>query len=236
MEKLDILAFGAHPDDVEIGMGGTLHRYAHEGFSVGICDLTKAELSSNGTVELRQEEAKKAGDILGLHTRVQLELSDRGLRNITEAELASVVSVIRTYRPKLVFAPYFADRHPDHGHCGEIVKEAVFNAGIRRYACLEQLPAHQVSNIFFYLINGYERPDVLVDITKSMEAKRRALEAYRSQFMKTEASVDTPLTNAYIEKVEARERLFGSEVGVLFAEGFKLEKPLLVNHLIGDEC
>lgn len=123
--NIHILAFGAHADDVEIGMAGTVAKYTSEGKTVVICDLTKAELSSNGTVELRQQEAMKAADILGVKERITLNLPDRGLL-LTEEAIRQVVHIIRKFRPEIVFVPYGKDRHPDHGNCARIVEEAFF--------------------------------------------------------------------------------------------------------------
>ncbi|ARK30336.1 bacillithiol biosynthesis deacetylase BshB1 [Halalkalibacter krulwichiae] len=231
MMKLDILAFGAHPDDVEIGMGATLAQYSANGYKIGICDLTKAELSSNGTVEIRQKEAKAASTILGITTRVQMEIQDRGLKYITQMELAEVVSVIREYRPTFVFAPYEKDRHPDHGACASIIREAVFNAGIKNYQCARRIEAHRTDDLFYYFINGYEHPDFVIDVSNEMEQKVNALQAYKSQFTSTAQSISTPLTDDYIASVKARERLFGKEVGVKFAEGFITSKPLILSDL-----
>ncbi|GAE25051.1 LmbE-related protein [Halalkalibacter wakoensis JCM 9140] len=232
MTSLDILAFGAHPDDVEIGMGATLTKYAGLGYKVGICDLTMAEYSSNGTVETRQEEAKRAGEILRLSKRVQLSLSDRGLQYVTKEELAEVVSVIRTYRPKIIFSPYTVDRHPDHSACTNVVVEAAFNAGIKRYDCAKRLAAFRPNQHHMYFINGYDRPDFVVDVSNEYHTKLKSLEAYESQFTSSVDSVETPLTNGYIATVESRERLFGKEVGVKFAEGFKTTKPLLIPNML----
>ncbi|MDT8859986.1 bacillithiol biosynthesis deacetylase BshB1 [Alkalihalobacillus sp. MEB130] len=232
MTKLDILAFGAHPDDVEIGMGATLAKYAKAGYHVGICDLTKAEYSSNGTVEQRQEEARHAGEIVGLATRIQLTLPDRGLKHISAEQLAEVVSVIRKYKPSILFTPYQVDRHPDHSACTEIIKEAYFNAGIKRYECADQLEAFRPEELFYYFINGYEHPDFVVDVSDFYDIKIKALQAYESQFLKTSHSIETPLTNGYINVVEARERLFGKEVGVTYAEGFKTTKPIVMTNLL----
>ncbi|WP_368504481.1 bacillithiol biosynthesis deacetylase BshB1 [Alkalihalophilus sp. As8PL] len=232
MTKLDILAFGAHPDDVEIGMGGTIALYSKRGFNIGVCNLTLAELSSNGTVETRQREASAASDILGVKKRIQLELPDRGLTFYTADQLQQIVSIIRMYKPKLVFAPFHIDRHPDHGMTTSIIKEAIFNSGIRNYRCESKLPAHRIEAYYLYMINAYERPDFIVDISLEIETKKRALAAFKSQFDKSDQSVETPLTNGYIEKVVARERLFGSEAGVGFAEGFKTTKPILVENLL----
>jgi N-acetylglucosamine malate deacetylase 1 len=232
-DSLHILAFGAHPDDVEIGMGGTIAKYARKGLKVGICDLTLAELSSNGTVELRQKEALKAAEILGVRKRINLQLPDRGLLK-SETYINKIVSVIREYRPTVVFAPYWIDRHPDHGNCAALVEEAVFSAGIRRYKDEKDLPAHRVQSLYYYMINGFHQPSFLVDITETMEMKLASLRAYKSQFEKTAGSVDTPLTNGYIATVESRERLFGKEAGVAYAEGFITKKPILINDLLGE--
>lgn len=229
---LEVLAIGAHPDDVEIGMGGTIAKYIKKGVSVGICDLTKAELSSNGSVMIRQEEAKRAGDILGITARIQLSLPDRGLF-LSESTIKTIVTIIREHRPKIVFVPYFEDRHPDHGHCSKLVEEAVFSAGIRKYKDNLDLPSHKVEFIFYYMINGFHKPDFVVDISATINDKLASLRAYESQFEKSEGSTDTPLTNGYIESVKNRERLYGKEVGVMYAEGFKTQKPLLVEDLLG---
>lgn len=229
--KLDILAFGAHPDDVEIGMGATLAQYVSRGYRVGICDLTKAELSSNGTVLIRQEEAEQAAAILGLTERIGLDFADRGLTRSSPEQLAQLVSIIRQYQPAIVFSPYQVDRHPDHGACAELVREAIFNAGIRRYRCQRDLPAFRPDDHYHYFINGYERPDFVIPVSVFMEKKKQALLAYRSQFLKSDGSVETPLTNGYLPVVEARDRLFGRDVGVDYAEGFMTSTPLVVADL-----
>ena len=233
--KLDILAFGAHADDVEIGMGGTIAKYASEGKRIGICDLTKAEMSSNGTVETRMQEAEKAAGILGVKVRKALDLPDRGLF-LKDEYIKKIVEVIRFYRPAIVFAPYFDDRHPDHGSCARLVEEAVFSAAVRKYGENDSLMPHRPDALFFYMINGFHKPDFVVDISKEMPKKVEALNAYESQFMKGSSTFDTPLVNGYIESVEAREKLFGKEVGVNYAEGFMSKKPLLIHKdLLGEK-
>ncbi|MDU0070858.1 MULTISPECIES: bacillithiol biosynthesis deacetylase BshB1 [Bacillus] len=229
MVMLDILAFGAHSDDVEIGMGGTIAKYAEKGFRIGICDLTRAELSSNGTVETRKSEAALAADILGVSPRISLSLPDRGLFLNDEA-IREAVTVIRAYKPKLVFVPYQKDRHPDHGHAAEIVEEAVFSAGIHKYQDGNNQPAHKVQNMYYYMINGFHKPEFVIDISDTMEKKIASLRAYRSQFTRSGQSVETPLTNGYIETVEAREKLLGKEAGVAYAEGFFSKRTLVLNN------
>ncbi len=231
--KLDILAFGAHADDVEIGMGGTIAKYTSMGKSVGICDLTKAELSSNGTVDQRREEARAAAEVLGVSVRETLDLPDRGIQ-VSDNHIKAVAAVIRRYRPKIIFTPYSEDRHPDHGNCARLVREAVFSAGIRKYDAGEGLEPHKASAIYHYFINGLSKPDFLIDISPYFWLKQKSLEAYGSQFIKKEGSADTPLTEGYVESVEARERLFGKTAGVKYAEGFMAGSPLLVYDLLGE--
>ncbi|WP_413309197.1 bacillithiol biosynthesis deacetylase BshB1 [Bacillus sp. 1P10SD] len=233
-EHLHILAFGAHADDVEIGMAGTLSKFSLEGKRVGICDLTEADLSSNGNVELRKEEAAHAAEILGVSYRASLAMPDRGLF-LNEDYIKKIVNVIRTHKPKIVFAPYFEDRHPDHGNCSRLVEEAVFSAGIKKYQTGIEMEPHRVEKVYFYMINGFHKPDFTIDISPFIEKKLSALRAYRSQFEQSDQSIDTPLVNGYIETVEARERMFGKLVGVSYAEGFKTKVPVLLDRdLIGD--
>lgn len=234
--SLSILAFGAHSDDVEIGMGASIAKYVSKGVAIGICDLTKAELSSNGNVNLRKKEAAKAAEILGVSVRETLDLGDRALF-LHEDAIKKIVTIIRTYRPKIIFAPYAEDRHPDHGNCSRLVEEAVFSAGIMKYQIENSsLLPHKVENLFFYMINGFHKPDFVIDVSDYMDKKIASLEAYESQFNKNSFSYETPLVNGYIENIEAREKLFGKEVGVAYAEGFKVRKPIVLNKdLLGEE-
>jgi N-acetylglucosamine malate deacetylase 1 len=233
-KPLHILAFGAHADDVEIGMGGTIAKLTSTGKRIGICDLTEAELSSNGTVELRKEEAKKAAEILGVSERMSLGLPDRGLL-LNEDYISKIAEIIRRYQPKIIFAPYIEDRHPDHGNCARLVEEAVFSAGIRKFHTAQSTDPHKVQNVYFYMINGFHKPNFIFDISDTMTKKITALRAYKSQFELSEESVVTPLVNGYIETVEARERLYGQQAGVKYAEGFISKVPILLNRdLMGD--
>lgn len=224
MGDIHILAFGAHADDVEIGMAGTIVKYVRLGYNIMICDLTEAELSSNGTVAGRREEAQTAAHILGAQ-RINLHMPDRGLY-MQEGRVQRLVEVIRKYKPQLVFAPYWEDRHPDHANCAHLVEEAVFSAGIRKY--MPQQEAHRVQSLYYYMINGFHQPSFCIDTSKEIHDKMRSLQAYKSQFVQGEAGVSTPLTEGYIETVVARDKLFGKEVGTLYAEGFMSKKPLIM--------
>lgn len=227
IEKVDILAFGAHADDVEIGMGASIAKWVSQGKKVVICDLTEAELSSNGTVENRKEEAQKAANILGVYKRITLNMPDRGLL-LKDDFIRSITAIIRTYKPDTVFAPYHEDRHPDHGNCGKLVEEAFFSAGIRKFESKPNVDFHKPKHMYYFMINGFHKPDFVVDVTEFMEQKIESLHAYKSQFVVSDTGVQTPLTDDYIEVVQARERLFGKEVGVKYAEGFLSKRPLLV--------
>ncbi|MTT32631.1 bacillithiol biosynthesis deacetylase BshB1 [Terrilactibacillus sp. BCM23-1] len=229
--QLDILAFGAHPDDVEIGMGGTLALHAQKGYKVGICDLTKADLSSNGNVELRQKEAKRASVALNLRVRENCGFPDRGLQ-FTEEKCAVIVDIIREYQPKVIFVPYDKDRHPDHGDCGHLVDQAYFSAGIKKYTANLNLPSFRPKELYYYFINGFHNPDFVVNISDVYEKKLAALGAYESQFEPANG-VDTPLTNGYIETVKSRDRLFGKEINVTYAEGFITKRPLTLGDIVG---
>jgi bacillithiol biosynthesis deacetylase BshB1 len=227
--KLDILIFAAHPDDAEIGMGGTIAQQIANGLKVGICDLTLAECSSNGTPEIRQIEAERASAILNLTYRTNLRLPDRGIASHHEAQLASMVDIIRRTQPYVVFAPYLIDRHPDHEACGQMAKEAVFNAKLRKIA--PEVGPWTVKRLLYYFINDINKADCIVDTTNYHETKMQALAAYASQFTAPSAAndfVQTPLNVDYLERVSLRDRLLGLANQVGYAEGFVSAQPIHV--------
>ncbi|GIP20073.1 MULTISPECIES: bacillithiol biosynthesis deacetylase BshB1 [Paenibacillus] len=223
---LDILIFGAHADDAEIGMAATIAKHVQAGYKVGICDLTEAELSSNGNVELRKQEADKASNVLGLEVRTNLGLPDRGLY-MTPEHVAAVTSVIREYAPRVVFAPYWEDRHPDHVACSKLVEEAVFNAKLRNW--MPDKPAVLVEDLYFYFINDWRTPDLIVDVSDHYEIKMKSLMCYESQFTPAKDGVATPLTQGYVERVKARDALLGQRKLIPYAEGFAVKTPYKVH-------
>ena len=227
-ETADILCFGAHADDVEIGMGGTIAKYVCKGKTVVIVDLTQANLSSNGTVDIRLEEANQAAQILGVMKRENLQMPDRDLL-LSSDKIAKVTWVIRKYRPKAIFSPYGVDRHPDHGACTEIVKEAIFSSGIFHYLPDCPYPPVKVLKHYLYMINGFHTPDFYVDISDNMETKLEALRAYASQFSLQPDSVKTPLTEGYLSRVKNREFVYGQEIQCAYAEGFFHQSPFQVD-------
>ncbi|MDQ0889108.1 bacillithiol biosynthesis deacetylase BshB1 [Paenibacillus sp. V4I9] len=228
-ESLDILIFGAHADDAEIGMGATIAKHTKCGLKVGLCDLTYAEMSSNGTVETRIEEAELAASILGVTVRTNLGLPDRGLF-VTQANIERITQEIRKFKPRIVFAPYWQDRHPDHVACSGLVQEAVFNAKLRKY--LPDSDPVNVEQMYFYFINDVYEADLMVDVTDCYDEKIAALSAYRSQFITGQGTVATPLNQGYIERVEARDRVLGQKRLLTYAEGFVSKLPLVVDQFV----
>ncbi|HEX7056978.1 MAG TPA: bacillithiol biosynthesis deacetylase BshB1 [Bacilli bacterium] len=226
---LDLLVFAAHPDDAEIGMGATIAKHTARGLRVGICDLTHAELSSNGDVATRKAEADQAAKELGLAVRTNLGLPDRGLA-LHHEQIAAIVREIRKFRPRLVFAPYWVDRHPDHVLAGKMVEEAVFNAKLRKYEA-EYAP-FTVARTYFYFINDIGKADAIVDVSDVYSKKMAALRSFQSQFVlpkESEDMVATPINQGYLERVKARDSLMGQQIAVDYAEGFASRLPILVD-------
>ena len=230
MERIDVLAFGPHPDDLEIGLGGTIARHAARGDAVGLCDLTAGEMGSNGTVEQRLAEAEAAREVLGARWRVNLRWPDRSIGSTPE-HARSAASLIRKTRPRVVAIPYWADRHPDHGAASELLREAVFNAGLRKYDA-DGDPWRPEWTVH-YFINDSAEPSFVVDVSEHYELKRRALACHRSQFTETTATaVSTRLTSPlFTQLVESRDAQFGALAGVRYAEGLIVREPVMREHL-----
>jgi bacillithiol biosynthesis deacetylase BshB1 len=232
MNKIDILAFGAHPDDVELGAGGILAKHARAGFKTAICDLTYAELSSNGTVENRQIEAEKAANALGLTARYCLGFPDRGLTGSKE-QILKITQIIRQLQPKVILTPYFRDRHPDHVACNQLVREAVFDAGIKKIVTSGNEKIHRVSKVFHYFINDLTEADIIIDIGSVYQQKIAAFKAYQSQFGQQEHSAKTPLnTPNFFGMIEGRDRLWGQQIGVMYGEALVSARAISLSYLL----
>jgi bacillithiol biosynthesis deacetylase BshB1 len=229
---VDVLAFGPHPDDIEIGAGGTLAALVSRGGSVGLCDLTAGEMGSNGTVEERLAEAEAARAVLGARWRVNLRLPDRGLGS-GPAHVRAATEVVRHARPRVVLLPYWSDRHPDHVTASGLLTEAVFNAGLRRYPAAGD--SWKPQSTCYYFINEAGRPSFVVDVSGHYETKRRALACHATQFRPGGGdAVATRLTSdRFRQLIESRDAQFGAQAGVAFAEGFVVRDPLLLPHLPG---
>ena len=229
-ERTDLLVFGPHPDDIEIGIGGNVARHAALGLRVGLCDLTAGEMGSNGTVEERLQESEAARVVLGAAWRENLRLPDRGIGK-DPVHLEQVAAFIRRHRPRVIAAPYWTDRHPDHGAASALVTEAAFNAGLRQYR-VDGEP-WKAEWICYYFINDAATPSFLVDVTEYYERKRQALDCHSSQFGRNPGGVGTRLnTPLFRQLVESRDAQFGAQAGVTWAEGIVVREPILRPTLI----
>jgi len=232
--NIDLLAFGAHPDDVEIGAGGVMALHRGLGFAVGICDLTEGEMSSNGTVLTRRQESRAAAEQLGVAVRTNLQLQDRNLR-LTQEAIEKVVVSIRTYRPRIVLAPYPDDRHPDHGWCARIVREAIFSSGLKHYLAKDLVP-YRPHSFYYYFINDTHPISLCVDVSSVYEQKRKALRCYETQFYGTNGNATTPLnTGSFLTAIEGRDAMFGAQIGVPYAEGLVAAQTIGVSSLFALE-
>jgi len=233
---VDVLAFGAHPDDIEIGLAGTLALHTAQGYRVGLCDLTRGELGSNGTPEEREEEAEAARGVLGASWRVNLGWPDGGITG-TDEQIDSAVRLIRESRPRTVALPFWDDRHPDHRAASEVLTRAAFRSGLRRFrpAGGAALPASWRPDwLCYYFINDSVAPSFVIDVSAVYERKREALACHRSQFAPTGGTrVDTRLTSPRFQQlIESRDAHLGAQTGVAFAEGIVVREPLLRGTLL----
>jgi bacillithiol biosynthesis deacetylase BshB1 len=232
--EIDLLVFGPHPDDLEIGFGGSVALHAALGFGVGLCDLTRGELGSNGTPEEREQEAEAARAVLGAAWRVNLRWPDGGIDG-RESQILDVVRLVRATRPRTVVLPYWDDRHPDHRAASDVLTRGVFKAGLRRFAP-DADGAWRPEWICYYFINDSDPPSFGIDVSAHYETKRKALACHRSQFAPGGAdSVATRLNVAHFQQlIESRDAHLGARTGVAFAEGIVVREPLLRPHLIKD--
>jgi len=224
VEPVDVLAFGPHPDDVELGCGGALAACAARGAAFGIVDLTRGELATRGTPEIRRAEAAAAAEILGARFRANLDLGDGDLRTDRAAQLL-VVEAVRRARPRLVLAPLEEDRHPDHRRAGRLVAEAAWYAGLAKLETGS--PPHRPDQVVFYAAYALLQPTFLVDVSAVFEKKLAALRAYRSQFFdpSSRESATFVSTKGFWEGVEARAQAYGRIANVARAEGFVAKAP-----------
>jgi bacillithiol biosynthesis deacetylase BshB1 len=228
---LDVLVFGPHPDDIEIGLGGTIAKHAAEGYSVGLCDVTAGELGSNGTPEERRREAEQATALLGAAWRENLGWPDGGIRG-DEAQVRSAVSLVRRHRPRTVAIPYWEDRHPDHHAASRALDLAVFKSGLRRYDTGE--PPWRPEWVCYYFINDGAAPSFVIDVSAHYDKKRAALACYRSQFAPAgQDAVTTRLMRpSFAQLIETRDGQFGARLGVAFAEGLVVREPVARSSLL----
>lgn len=235
--KTDILAFGAHPDDVELGCGGTIAKLISEGKTCVIVDLTKGELGTRGTDQTRKEEATEAAKILGVAVRENLGLKDGFLVNSEEYQL-EIVKMVRKYRPEIVLANAIDDRHPDHAKAAKLVSDACFLAGLRKIETVLDGEVQEVwrpKQIFHYIQWKHIQPEFVIDISEHLEKKLEACMAFKTQFYDpTSKEPETPITSKdFYESLTYRAQDLGRLSGVAYAEGFTSEKLIAMKNFDG---
>ncbi|MBI1192872.1 MAG: bacillithiol biosynthesis deacetylase BshB1 [Bacteroidetes bacterium] len=236
--KLDVLAFGAHPDDVELSCSGTLLLEQKRGHSVGIVDLTLGELGTRGDVETRRAEAEKSSVILGLSVRINLELPD-GFIQADRPSILAVIRILRQFRPDVVLAPALEDRHPDHGRAGNLVTEACFLAGLARIETYWQ-PGEgpqqpwRPRSLHQYIQDRLLKPDFVVDITSVMDQRMQSILAFGTQFYDPAAEAPNTYISSpeFLEGIYSRAREMGRMAGFAYGEGFTTRKVAGVKSIL----
>lgn len=228
--KLDVMAIGAHPDDVELSCAGVLLVEKKNGKRTGIIDLTQGELGTRGTAEIRRQEAAVAAKILGVDIRENLGLRDGFFQNV-EADQLKVIEAIRKYRPEVILCNAPEDRHPDHGRSARLISDACFLSGLRKIETVadgKTQEAWRPKYVLHYIQDRFLQPDFVIDISDVMEAKLESIKAYGTQFHNPE--IDGPQTYIstpdFLESIIYRSKMMGKMIGVKFAEGFISEKMI----------
>lgn len=229
--KLDILAFGVHPDDIELGCAGTLLVEKKQGKKIGIIDLTRGELGTRGTAQTRKEESENSAKILGVDVRDNLDMADAFFRNDEENQ-RKIITVLRKYQPDIILCNAPDDRHPDHGRAAKLVADASFLSGLRKIETFEaqmKQEAWRPKYVFNFIQDMYFSPSFVLDISDVIETKVKAIKAFKTQFF-TNDSVNNNEPQTYIstpgflESVINRSKMFGRLIGVEHAEGFLSKK------------
>jgi bacillithiol biosynthesis deacetylase BshB1 len=233
--KLDILAFGAHPDDVELSCGGTIAKEISLGKNVGIIDLTRGELGTRGSVEIRNNEAAKAAKVLGVSVRENLDMRDGFFVN-DESHQLKIIQMIRKYQPEIVICNAIHDRHIDHGKGSKLVSDACFLSGLRRIETDlqgENQNPWRPKVVYHYIQWNAIEPDFVVDITGFMDVKMESILAYSSQFYDPNSKEpESPISSKnFLDSVKYRAQDLGRLIGKEYAEGFTVERYLAVNSL-----
>lgn len=233
--KLDILAIGAHPDDVELSCAATIAKEISKGKKVGILDLTRGELGTRGSAEIRDQEAKNAAEILGVHVRHNLEFSDGFFTNNVAHQL-EIIKILRKYRPQIILANALEDRHIDHGKGARLVADACFLSGLRKIETIcegNKQNAWRPQAVYHYIQWKNLEPDIVVDVSDFMDKKLEAVKAYKSQFFdENNKEPETPISNPnFFESINYRAKDLGRLIGTEYGEGFMIERHMGVHSL-----
>jgi len=233
--KLDILAFGAHPDDVELAASGSVLKHIELGKSVGIIDLTQGELGTRGSAAIRKQESDKASKVLGIIARANLKLAD-GFFEENEESLLKIIEQIRRFKPEMIWCNAKNDRHPDHGRGSQLVSRACFLSGLVKiktsFEGEDQTP-WRPKTIYHYIQDFYIQPDFIIDVSEHWERRMESVMAYSSQFYDPNSTEPkSPISSQeFLKTIEGRARDLGRLIGVEFGEGFTVEKPIGVKNM-----
>jgi bacillithiol biosynthesis deacetylase BshB1 len=228
--NLDVLVFGAHPDDAELSMGGTIAKLTSQKMKVGIIDLTKGELGTRGSAETRQKEAFQAAIILKAAVRENLNIPDGNVQNNKE-NLIKIIMTIRRYKPKIIFAPYFNDRHPDHIDTSNLIKRAMFSTGLSKVITFDkEVPqeSYRPDKLYYFMQTYTFDPSFIIDISGEFETKMKAVKAYSTQFHNPKSTEPETFISrpGFINYIESRAKFYGFQIGKNFGEPFYCEEKI----------
>jgi bacillithiol biosynthesis deacetylase BshB1 len=229
--KLDILAIGAHPDDIELGCSGTLISEVKKGKKAGIVDLTEGELGTRGTVKDRYEEAAEAARIMGISVRENLKMRDGFFVN-DESHQMQLIRVLRKYQPEVVIGNILEDRHPDHGRAGSLIYDACFLSGLRQIETNNEDGSPQEKwrpkMLLHYIQDRFYEPNIIIDVSDVWQQRMEAVKAYKTQFHSTGSNEPQTYISSpeFLQALEARARLLGKRIGVMYGEGFLSKKNI----------
>ena len=228
--NLDVLVFAAHPDDAELSMGGTIAKLTSQNFKVGLIDFTRGELGTRGSADLRQQEAFQAALALKIAVRENLNIPDGNIER-NKQNLIKVIMVIRRFKPKIIFAPYFNDRHPDHIDTSFIVKQAMFSTGLIKIKTFDKEVAQQAfrpSKLFYYMQTFTFEPSFIVDVSSCFEMKMKAINSYSSQFFNPKSTEPETFISkpGFIQYIESRAQFYGFQIGKQYGEPFFCEEKI----------
>jgi N-acetylglucosamine malate deacetylase 1 len=231
--NIDVLVFAAHPDDAELSMGGTIAKLSKNNFKVGIIDLTRGELGTRGSAEIRQKEASQAAIMLKTVLRENLSIPDGNIE-INKENLMRVIIDIRKYRPKIIFAPYFNDRHPDHIDASKLIKKAMFLTGLAKFKTYDKKvsqTAYRPRKLYYYMQSYTFDPSFIVDISDTFEIKMNAVRSYSTQFYNPKSTEPETFISKpeFINYIEARSHYYGFQIGKPFGEPFFCEEKIELN-------
>ena len=228
--QIDILAFGAHPDDVELSCAGTILKHVSLGNKIGIVDLTRGELGTRGSAQIRDQESAKAAKILGVEFRHNMNFEDCFFENNNKNKL-EVVKVIRKYRPKIILCNAIDDRHPDHSKGSDLVSQACFLSGLSKIDTGQE--KWRPKNVYHYIQFREIEPDFVVDISDFIDRKMESIKAYQSQFYNPNSQLPETIisSQSFLNSIEYRASNLGRLSGVKYGEGFTIEKPIVVDSL-----